>query len=107
MTTFHQNRSMMKGRSASQRHTDKPVGFYGPIAPPVPNAPSSRICGQNPRYDAAATFLDPHICHRLPVYAARPTASTAAARYDRREVTGMANFKMYREFLAIFWVLHF
>jgi len=37
------------------------VGFYGPIAPPVPNAPSSRICGQNPRNDADATFRDPHI----------------------------------------------
>ena len=40
---------------------NKPVGFYGPIAPPVPNAPSSRICGQNLRNDADATFLDPHI----------------------------------------------
>ena len=40
---------------------DKPVGFYGPIVPPVPNAPSSRICGQNPRNDADATFVDPHI----------------------------------------------
>jgi len=40
---------------------NKPVGFYGPIVPPVPNAPSSRICGQNPRNDADATFLDPHI----------------------------------------------
>jgi len=30
-------------------------------APPVPNAPSSRICGQNPRNDADATFQDPHI----------------------------------------------
>jgi len=25
----------------TDRQTDKPVGFYGPIAPPVPNAPSS------------------------------------------------------------------
>ena len=36
----------MKGRSSGQRqtdtHTDKPVGFYGPIAPPGPNAPSSK-----------------------------------------------------------------
>jgi len=37
------------------------VGFYSPIAPPVPNASSSRICGQNLRNDADATFLDPHI----------------------------------------------
>jgi len=63
VTKFCQNRLTLKGRSADQRHTqtDKPVGFYGPIAPPVPNAPSSRICGQNPRNDADATFLDPHI----------------------------------------------
>ena len=77
------------------RDTDKPVGFYGPIAPPVPNAPSSRICGQNPRNDADATFLDPHIS----VVDCRCTAPrrqyTAAARYDRREVAGMANFKIY------------
>jgi len=25
----------------TDRQTDKPVGFYGPIVPPVPNAPSS------------------------------------------------------------------
>ena len=42
-------------------HTDKPVGFCGQIAPPVPNASISRICGQNPRNDADATFLDPHM----------------------------------------------
>ena len=41
VTKFHQNRSTLKGRSAGQRHTVKPVGFYGPIAPPCPNAPSS------------------------------------------------------------------
>jgi len=41
---------------------------------------------------ADATFVDPHICRRLPLHDA---ASTAAARYDRREVAGMANFKMY------------
>ena len=41
VTKFHQNRLTLKGRSAGQRHTDKPVGFYGPIAPPVPNVPSS------------------------------------------------------------------
>ena len=42
MTKFHQHQSTLKGRSAGQRHadrqTDKPVGFYGPIVPPVPNA---------------------------------------------------------------------
>jgi len=40
---------------------NKPLGYYGPIAPPVPNAPSSWICRQNPRNDADARFLDPHI----------------------------------------------
>jgi len=27
----------------THRQTDKPVGFYGPIAPPVPNTPSSEF----------------------------------------------------------------
>jgi len=80
----------------TDRHTDKPVGFYGPIAPPVPNAPSSLICGHNLRNDADATFLDPHISvvHCSSSRAA-PAASTDAARYDRWEVAGMANFKVY------------
>jgi len=31
----------------TDRQTDKPVGCYGPIAPPpAPNAPSARICAQ-------------------------------------------------------------
>ena len=58
--------------------------------PPVPNAPS-----WEPRNNADATFLDPHICLRLPVHAARHAASTAAVRYDRWQGAGMANFKMY------------
>ena len=43
VTKFCQNWLTLKGRSAGQRHrqTDKPVGFYGPIASPFPNAPSS------------------------------------------------------------------
>ena len=45
----------------NDHHKQSQVGFYGPTAPPGPNAPSSRICGQNPRNDADATFLDPHI----------------------------------------------
>jgi len=57
-----------------------------PIAPPGPNVPSSWICGQNPQNDVDATFLDPHI----PVVDCR-----CIARYDRQEVAGMANFKMY------------
>ena len=58
VTKFGQNWSTLNGRSAGQRHTDthtdKLVGFYDPIAPPVPNAPSSE-----PRNNADATFLDP------------------------------------------------
>jgi len=34
-------------------------------------------------------------CRRLLLHATRHAASTAAARYDRREVAGMANFKIY------------
>jgi len=49
--------------SREHTHTDKPVGFYGPIAPPVPNAPSS-----DPRNDVDATFVDPHIYRRLPLH---------------------------------------
>ena len=44
VTKFHQNQLTLKGRSAGQRHTDRhrqAGGFYVPIAPPVPNAPSS------------------------------------------------------------------
>jgi len=77
---------LQSGQLYATHKINKPVGFYGPIAPPVPNAPSS-----DPWNDVDATFLDPHICHRLPLHA----ASTAATRYDRREVAGMANFKMY------------
>jgi len=53
-------------------------------------------------------FLDPHICRRLLVHAARHATSTAAARYDRPEVAGMANFKMYllRQF-CLNWVEFF
>ena len=35
------NRACGSGDVLADIHTDKPVGFYGPIAPPVPNAPSS------------------------------------------------------------------
>jgi len=67
VTKFGQNWSTLNGRSAGQRHTDthtdKLVGFYDPIAPPVPNAPSS-----DPWNDADATFVDPHIYCRLPLH---------------------------------------
>jgi len=42
----------------TDRLTDKPVGFYGPIAPPVPNDPSSE-CPQNgmpPSFDRSTTL---------------------------------------------------
>ena len=75
----------------TDRQTDRPVGFYGPIAPSVPNAPSSRISGQDPRNDADATFLDPHIVdYHCCCSAGMPVASTDAARDDRRKVAGMA-----------------
>ena len=67
-------------------NVNKLVGFYSPTAPPVPNAPSS-----DPRNDADATFVNLHICRRLPLH----DASTAAARYDRREVAEMTDFKIY------------
>jgi len=35
--------------------------FLWPDCAPSSECPSSRICGQNPRNDADATFLDPHI----------------------------------------------
>jgi len=44
VTKFRQNRSMLKGRSSGQRHTDKPVGFYGPIAPQFRMPPSFDRC---------------------------------------------------------------
>ena len=59
VATIHFASSTTHAKCNKQRN--KPVSFYGPIAPPVPNAPSSRICGQNPRNDADAIFLDPHI----------------------------------------------
>jgi len=55
--------------SVTNKQTNKPVGLYGPIAPPVLNAPIS-----DPRNDADATFLDPHICRRLPLHAAAASA---------------------------------
>ena len=64
----------------THRQTNKPVGFYGPIAPRVPNAPSTECPSSEPRNNADATFLNPNICRRLPVHAARHAASTAAAR---------------------------
>jgi len=45
---------------------------------------SAEWCGRNISGSA-------HLCRRLPLHA----ASTVAARYDRREVAGMANFNMH------------
>jgi len=65
VTNFHQNWSTLKARNAGQRHTDRQTSrlVYGPIAPPIPNAPSLDV-----RNDADATFVDPHICRRLPLH---------------------------------------
>jgi len=51
-------------------------------------APSSE-----PRNNADATFLDPHICRRLLLHAGPPRGQycRGTARYDRREVAKMAN----------------
>ena len=59
------------------KNVNKPVGFYGPIAPPVRGS-VVRICGM---------MRSQHFWIRTSL------SSTAAARYDRREVAGMANFK--------------
>jgi len=98
VTKFRQNRLTLKGRSAGQSHTDRQTGWWvlRPDCAPSSEPPSSRICGQDLRNDADATFLDPHIidCHCC-CSARTPAASTDAAHNDRREVAGMANFKMY------------
>ena len=60
MTATANSRNEYRAKHYNSQN-NKPVGFYNPIAPPVPNAPSSRIFGQNPRNDADATFLDLHI----------------------------------------------
>jgi len=56
------------------KQTDKPVGFNGTIAPPGPNAPSSRICDQNPRNDADERNISgsAQLCRQLPQHAATP-----------------------------------
>ena len=81
--------------------TDKPVGFYGPIAPPVPNSPSSRICGQDPRNDADVTSLDPHIVvdrsttprRRFNYIIPASVVLLQQCHYRNRHIG--ANFKMY------------
>ena len=97
----------------NDHHKQSQVGFYGPTAPPGPNAPSSRICDQNPRNDADGNISgSAHLCRRLPLCCTLRSAagcrngkfqnvslpyatSTAAACYDQWEVAEMANFKMY------------
>jgi len=59
----------------TDRQTSRLV-FTARLRPQGPNAPISRICGQNPRNDADATFLYPHIsvvdcrCMRCPLRSA-------------------------------------
>ena len=118
VTKFRQNRLTLKGRSAGQRHrqTDRQTdsqagGFLRLDCAPRSECPSSRICGQNPRNDADATFLDPHVSV-VHCCCSAGTAITDAACYDRREVAGMANFKMciLRQFCSnrveIFFTTH-
>jgi len=117
VTKFHQNRSTLKGRSASQRHTDrhtqtdrqtrlkiralqvcnranKPVGFYGPIGPQFRMPP---VHGSVVRIRGIMRMQRFWICTSLSSTAAgrHHAASTAAARYNLQGVAGMANFKTY------------
>jgi len=88
---FRQNRLTLKDSSAGQRYTDKPVGLYGPIAPPVPNAPSSE-------------------CRRVSIAARRRAAgsiriSRRASCCCSRAIAGIAigaNFQIYllRQFFS-------
>ena len=68
VTKFRQNWLTLMGRSAGQRHTDKPVGFHGPIAPPVPNANSSEC----PEFGMPAELRSLHagVARRLLLHAA-------------------------------------
>jgi len=115
VTKFRQNRLTLKGRSVGQRHTDRqtdrltdretnsaknngPSGLQSGqqacwfLRPDC--APISECLQFGTRNDADATFVDPHIISVVDCRC-RHAASTAAARYDRREVAGMANFIMY------------
>jgi len=88
VTKFRENRLTLKGRSAGQRQThtqtDKPVGFYGPIALPVPNAPSSE-CPELQSLHAAA----------LPVQSEYPAERHAAAAVPFAGIAIGADFKIY------------
>ena len=85
MTKFHRNRSTLKGRSAGQRHTHKPVGFYGQIAPPVPNTPSSEF----PQFGMPAEYMSCHVvsCQRRRKIPLRPIWTImVAAKLDQSRV---------------------
>ena len=82
------------------------MGFYGPIAPPVPNAPSSECPQFADLWSGSAEWCGRNISgsahRRLPLSARCCTlqlvlhsASSERIPFDRREVAGMANFKMY------------
>jgi len=73
--------------------TDKPVGFQGPIVPPVPNANSSEC----PQFGMPADLRSLHAgaARRLLCTLVMQSASNQRIPFDAREVAGMANFKMY------------
>ena len=101
VTKFHQTQPTLKGRSAGQRHTHRQTDsqtsrwvFTARLHPQfrMPQFPdlwseSAERCGRNISGSA-------HLCRPL-MLQRRHAASTDAARYDRRDVAGMANFKMY------------
>jgi len=85
--SFISNKVLIQVSKQQPRKIIEQAGwFLRPDCAPRSECPSSRICGQNPRNDADATFLDPHIF---------VVDCRCAAHYNRREVAGMANFKMY------------
>jgi len=73
---------------ARDNRYNKPVGFYGPIAPPVPNAPSSECL---PSFDRCTPVLLVDCCCTLVLH----STSSDHIPFDRRGVAGMANFKIY------------
>jgi len=71
----------------SDRQTDKPVGFYGPIAPPGPNAPSSE-CPPNTCH-VMSFHVTCHVisCQRCRVVPLRPIWTImVAAKLDHSRV---------------------
>ena len=60
--SFISNKVLIQVSKQQPRKIIEQAGwFLRPDCAPRSECPSSRICGQNPRNDADATFLDPHI----------------------------------------------